>query len=202
MSTGEVAAGRSRSQGEGEGPGVGLGFGVGLGSASGSVPAPGSVSALEAAVGVRAAKRPICYIRLVSVSIFLMSPAAQRHAERQFQWLRCGKLEPLEKRLGRGQPALQYTPLARRQNLSCREPKAGSRPPGPFRPRTFFWPLGGLRFRRQRRLERWGWRMLGRYYPDPEVMWSEGLAALVLLAFGSHLKRQRRLGRFLRSGRP
>ncbi|MCH7576912.1 MAG: metal-dependent hydrolase [Chloroflexi bacterium] len=68
-------------------------------------------------------------------------------------------------------------------------------------PRTFFWPLGGLRFRRQRRLERWGWRMLGRYYHDPEVMWSEGLAALVILAFGAHLKRQRRLGRFLRSGR-
>jgi membrane-bound metal-dependent hydrolase YbcI (DUF457 family) len=69
-------------------------------------------------------------------------------------------------------------------------------------PRTFFWPLGGLRFRRQRRLERWGWTMLGRYYRDPEVMWSEGLAALVILVFGSHLKRQRRLGQFLRSGRP
>ena len=68
-------------------------------------------------------------------------------------------------------------------------------------PRTFFWPLGGFRFRKQRRLERWGLKMLRRYYRDPQVMWSEGFAALVLLAFGSHLSRSRRLGRFLRSGR-
>ncbi len=68
-------------------------------------------------------------------------------------------------------------------------------------PRNFFWPLGGLRFQRQRRLEMWDWRMLGRYYRDPEVMWSEGLAALLLLAFGGHLSRRRALGRFLHTGR-
>ena len=68
-------------------------------------------------------------------------------------------------------------------------------------PRTFFWPLGGIRFRRQRRLERWGWRMLRRYYRDSEVMWSEGAATLVLLAVGSYLSRRGRLGQFLRSGR-
>ena len=68
-------------------------------------------------------------------------------------------------------------------------------------PRTFFWPLGGFRFRKQRRLEGWGLKMLRRYYRDPQVMWSEGSAALAVLAFGSHLSRRRRLGRFLRSGR-
>ena len=68
-------------------------------------------------------------------------------------------------------------------------------------PRTFFWPLGGLRFRKQRRLEGWGLKMLRRYYSDPQIMWSEGSAALALLAFGSHLSRRHRLGRFLRSGR-
>ncbi len=68
-------------------------------------------------------------------------------------------------------------------------------------PRTFFWPLGGFRFRKQPRLERWGWRMLRRYYRDSEVMWSEGAATLVLLAVGSHLSRRGRLGQFLRSGR-
>ena len=69
-------------------------------------------------------------------------------------------------------------------------------------PRTFFWPLGGLRFRKQRRLEGWGWRTLRRYYSDPGVALSEALSALVLLGVGSHLARRRRLGRFLRSGRP
>ena len=70
-----------------------------------------------------------------------------------------------------------------------------------FSPRNFFWPLGGFRFPRDRRMERWGWRMMHRYYSDPQILSSEVASALVMLAVGSHLSRRGRLGRFLRSGR-
>lgn len=67
-------------------------------------------------------------------------------------------------------------------------------------PRSFFWPLAGFAFPRERRPEGWGRRMLRRYYSDPQVMASEGAATLVLLAVATHLSRRGRLDRFLRSG--
>lgn len=68
-------------------------------------------------------------------------------------------------------------------------------------PRTLFWPLGGLRFPQDRSLEGWGWKMLRRYYSDPQTVTSEALSALVVLAVGGHLLRRRRLVSFLLSGR-
>ncbi len=68
-------------------------------------------------------------------------------------------------------------------------------------PRTLFWPLGGLRFPQDRHLEGWGWKMVRRYYSDPQTMMSEALSAVVVLAVSGHLLRRRRLVRFLLSGR-
>ena len=68
-------------------------------------------------------------------------------------------------------------------------------------PRTLFWPLGGLRFPQDRHLEGWGWKMVRRYYSDPQTAISEALSALVVLAVGGRLLRRRRLGSFLRNGR-
>jgi len=68
-------------------------------------------------------------------------------------------------------------------------------------PRTLFWPLGGLRFPQDRRLEGWGWKMVRRYYSDPQTVISEGLSALAVLAAGGHLLHRRRLVSFLLSGR-
>lgn len=69
-----------------------------------------------------------------------------------------------------------------------------------FSPNTFLWPLYGWSFKK-RGISHWLERMLVYLASEPSIWVTEIIGGLVLAVFLSNLVRQKRLNRFLKSGR-